>query len=392
MVRSRPLPTVAGFLLAALLVADVSARTAPDLAPVREATRALAADHDLEGASVRLARGGQVLHLDHTGSYGPDTRVAIASASKWLSALTLARLVEAGVLRWDSRVGEFFPDAPAATRDITLTQLFSHTSGITIDDVACLSDRRTTLQACARQILDLPLEWTPGTAFAYGGNSMQVAGAMAEIASGRSWDTLFLAEMVGPLGLTATDWTAGANGTGYVPNPNPRIGGGARSTLDDYGRIVDMLLAGGLHEGATFLQPQTLATMALDRTVGLVIVASPVAEYGFGYGFGQWVEAKDARGATYRVSSPGAFGFTPWVDWRSGSNGVILVHGNGSAMRDDLTALENLCLRQLDFVRRTHRPATEASRTPSAPAFAPRPPSAAASAPRTALDAGQRAH
>jgi CubicO group peptidase (beta-lactamase class C family) len=258
--------------------------------------------------------------------------------------------------------------------------------------VACLSDRRTTLQACARQILDLPLEWTPGTAFAYGGNSMQVAGAMAEIASGRSWDTLFLAEMVGPLGLTATDWTAGASGTGYVPNPNPRIGGGARSTLDDYGRIVDMLLAGGLHEGATYLQPQTLATMALDRTVGLVIVASPVAEYGFGYGFGQWVEAKDARGGTYRVSSPGAFGFTPWVDWRSGSNGVILVHGNGSAMRDDLTALENLCLRQLDFVRRTHRPATEASRTPSAPAFAPRPPSAAASAPRTALDAGQRAH
>ncbi len=375
------IPLIACLVMAILLAPGAFARAKPDLAPVREATRTLVAGYGLDGASVRLARGGQLLHLDHVGSYGPQTRLAIASASKWLSALTLARLVEAGVLRWDSRVGDYFPDAPAATRDITLTQLFSHTSGIPIDDAGCLSDRRTTLQACARQILGLPLQWTPGTTFAYGGNSMQVAGAMAEIASGRSWDALFLREMVEPLGLSATDWTAGAAATGYVPNPNPRIGGGARSTLDDYGRVLDMLLAGGLHEGTSFLQPQTLATMALDRTVGLVIAASPVTEYGFGYGFGQWVEARDASGATYRVSSPGAFGFTPWVDWRSGSNGVILVSGNGSAMRDDLTALENLCLRQLDFVRRIQRPATPPGRVKPA-----------ASMRRAPLDAERRAH
>jgi CubicO group peptidase (beta-lactamase class C family) len=384
MTRWLPLLTGSALALAFAAPATVAAaRPALDTAPVEAATRDLVAVHGLDGASVRLARGGQVLHLDHTGSYGPDTRVAIASASKWLSALTLARLVEAGTLRWDSRVGEYFPDAPAATRGITLVQLFSHTSGIGIDDASCLSSRQVPLQDCARQILALPLEWTPGTAFAYGGNSMQVAGAMAEIASGRSWDALFIAEMVIPLGLSATDWTAGAAAPGYVPNANPRIGGGARSTLDDYGRVVDMLLAGGLHEGRSFLQPQTLATMALDRTVGLAIAASPVADYGYGYGFGQWVEAKDAGGASYRVSSPGAFGFTPWVDWRSGSNGVILVSGNGSAMRDDLTALENLCLRQLDFVRRTQRPAGGASRLS---------PSRAPTATEAALDAERRAH
>jgi CubicO group peptidase (beta-lactamase class C family) len=407
MVRHRPLRFVPTLLLGILLTAAASARSVPDLATVREATRALVAGHGLDGASVRLARNGEVRHLDYVGAHGPDTRVAIASASKWLSALTLARLVEAGTLRWDSRVGEYFPDAPAATRDISLVQLFSHTSGIGIDDAACLSSRQASLQSCARQILDLPLQWTPGTTFAYGGNSMQVAGAMAEIASGRSWDALFIAEMVIPLGLDATDWTAAALAPGYVPNPNPRIGGGARSTLDDYGRVVDMLLAGGLHEGSSFLQPQTLATMAVDRTVGLAIAASPVADYGYGYGFGQWVEARDAGGATYRVSSPGAFGFTPWVDWRSGSNGVVLVSGNGSAMRDDLTALEMSCLQQLDFVRHAQRPEPGASRPPRAaapqspaqfspprdaaatPRFTARPPAAS---PRAPLDAERRAH
>lgn len=333
------------------LASGATARDRFDFRPVGIETQALMEDYRLPGASVRLARNGQVVYRQHFGNYGDGQRVAIASASKWLSALTLARIVESGHLRWDDPVGRYFPDAPVATRGITLAQLFSHTSGIANDDAACLSSRATTLQACGRDILAMPLQWTPGTSFAYGGNSMQVAGAMAEIATGRSWDALFIAEMVQPLGLVATDWTAGAVANTYVANPNPRIGGGARSTLDDYGRVLDMLLAGGLHEGRSFLSAQTLATMALDRTPGLVVAASPVAGYGYGYGIGQWVELKDAQGATLRVSSPGAFGFTPWVDWRSGSNGVVMVYGIGSLMRDDLTALEATCLRQLDFRR-----------------------------------------
>ena len=385
---TRRLTLIAGLCLA--LAGGVAARPVHDLAPVDAALQDLVDEHGLEGSSLRLARSGVVVHTRHLGGYGPDTRVAIASASKWLSALTLARLVEAGDLRWDSRVGEFFPDAPAAVQGITLTQLFSHTSGITIDDQACLSSRQSTLQECAGQILAVPLAWTPGTTFAYGGNSMQVAGAMAEIATGRSWDALFVAEMVQPLGLTATDWTAAAIAPGYVPNANPRIGGGARSTLSDYGRVVDMLLAGGEHQGRAFLSPSTLATMAMDRTVGLVIASSPVAEYNYGYGFGQWVEAKDAYGATYRVSSPGAFGFTPWVDWRSGSNGVIVVLGNGGLMRDELTALERLCLKQLDFVRHTKSTAKPPLAAPT-PARTPSPTRARPATARPALDGSRRA-
>lgn len=388
---SRLFALIAGVCL--VLAGGVAARPAYNLAPADAALQDLVDAHGLDGASLRLARNGVVVHTRHLGDYGPDTRVAIASASKWLSALTLARLVEAGTLRWDSRVGEYFPAAPPAVRGITLTQLFSHTSGIDIDDHACLSSRQTTLQDCAGQILSLPLRWTPGTAFAYGGNSMQVAGAMAEIASGRSWDALFIAEVVQPLGLAATDWTAAAIAGGYVPNPNPRIGGGARSTLDDYGRVLDMVLAGGLHQGRPYLDARTLATMAVDHTVDLQIAASPVAGYGYGYGFGQWIEAKDAYGAAYRVSSPGAFGFTPWVDWRSGSNGVVLVRGSGSAMRDELTALERLCLRQLDFRRETQPRRPGAPRATHgrgrAPAPAPRPVVRPAT---MRLDAGQRAH
>ncbi|PZO09253.1 MAG: hypothetical protein DCF27_06440 [Lysobacteraceae bacterium] len=347
----------AGFALA--LVVGLAApgltpaRPAHDLAPVDAQAQRLVDRYRLPGASIRLASGAGVVHRKTYGGYTGDERLAIASASKWLSALTLARLVERGDLRWDSTVGEFFPEASAAMRPITLGQLFSHTSGMFAAERPCLADRQKTLQACAREILALPLASPPGTVFAYGGNSMQVAGAMAELATGQAWDDLFIAQMVLPLGLTDTDWNTSGARFGYVRNTNPRIAGGARSTLDDYGRVLDMLLAGGLHQGQSFLRADTLAAMALDRTVGLVIAFTPVSDYDFGYGIGQWVEARDAWGATYRVSSPGAFGFTPWVDWQNGSSGIIAVAGNGGLMRDDLTALEGLCLQQLDFVRYT---------------------------------------
>lgn len=345
----------------------VASRPAHDLAPVTAEMQGLVATYRLDGASLRLGKGGAVVYRQYFGTYGANKQVAIASASKWLSALTLARLVERGTLRWDSRVGEFLPDAPAATRTLTLAQLYSHTSGIASAEADCLSNRFIDLQACARQILAQPLVTAPGTTFAYGGNSMQVAGAMAEVASGLSWDDLFIAQMLQPLGLTGTDWTAGALSPGYVRNPNPRVAGGARSTLEDYGRVLDMVLAGGWHGGQAYLNPQTLAQMAVDRTVGLAIGNRP--EPGYGYGLGQWVEARDAFGATFRVSSPGAFGFTPWVDWQNGSNGVLMVQGSGVRMRDDLTAIELRALQALDFQRRTQstRPAATADRPARTP-------------------------
>ena len=367
-------------LLALLLLALATpARPLHDFRAVDAALAGLVQDHGLPGASLRLANGQGEVHRLHLGDYDDGTRVGIASASKWLSALTLARLVEAGELRWDSRVGEFFPEAPLATQDITLAQLFSHTSGIDAGESACLSRRDTTLQRCALDILAMPLLYAPGTAFAYGGNSMQVAGAMTERATGRSWDTLFLSELVAPLGLQDTDWSAGLQREGYVANPNPRIGGGARSTLDDYGRVLDMVLAGGDVAGQSFLAPASLATMAADRAAGLPVLHSPEGTdgLGYGYGLGQWVEARDARGATTRVSSPGAFGFTPWVDWRQGSSGIVLVHGNGRAMRDDLTALALACIDALDPPRHLQSPPPPASTPTEA---------------TTALDAARRAH
>lgn len=333
----------ATFGLTALLGAAV-AQAVPryDFSPVTAEMQSFVQAYALDGASLRVNKVGNVVYRQAFGQYTLGTRVRIASASKWLSALTLARLVEKGQLRWTDTVGRYFPDVEPAKRAITLEQLFSHTSGLPGGDDSCMSNPLFTLASCANRILQQStMIGEPGKVFSYGGNSMQVAGRMAELATGRSWDDLFIDEMVVPLGLNATDFATSSTATGYVRNTNPRIAGGVRSTLEDYGKVVDMVLANGCLDNTLllpcsssrrFLSQATIEAMARDRTVGTVDVSRPPTSTGYGYGLGQWIDPT----SPLIVSSPGAFGFTPWVDRVNGIAGVFLVDDLNTRVVDDI--------------------------------------------------------
>lgn len=296
--------------------AATRASHAYDFAPVSAEMQALVQTYALDGASLRVNKAGEVVYRRAFGGYTLTTQVPIASASKWVSALTIARLVEKGHMRWTDTVGQYFPGVERAKRNITLEQLFSHTSGLPSDGDPCLSSPFFTLATCANRILQQPLIGEPGKVFSYGGNSMQVAGRMAEIATGRAWDDLFIREMVLPLNLNGTDYAGFSTAAGYQRNDNPRVDGGVRSTLEDYGKIVDMVLAYGCLDNALasaclpsrrFLSRATIEFMAQDRTVGTVDLARPPTATGYGYGLGQWIDPT----SPLIVSSPGAFGFTP---------------------------------------------------------------------------------
>ena len=336
------------FGLTALLGAT-AARAVPqyDFTPVTADMQSFVQAHSLDGASLRVNKAGNVVYRRAFGQYTLGTRVRIASASKWLSALTLARLVEKGQMRWTDTVGQYFPAVEPAKRAITLEQLFSHTSGLPGGDDSCMSNPLYTLASCANRILQQStMIGEPGKVFSYGGNSMQVAGRMAELATGKTWDDLFLDEMVAPLGLNATDFATASSELGYVRTANPRIAGGVRSTLEDYGKVVDMVLANGCLDNTLlqclpsrrFLSRVTIETMALDRTVGTVDVSRPPPSTGYGYGLGQWIDPA----SPLIVSSPGAFGFTPWVDRVNGIAGVFLVDDLNTRVVEDIDDIRAL--------------------------------------------------
>jgi CubicO group peptidase (beta-lactamase class C family) len=304
------------------------------------------AQYPLKGASLIVIQNRKAIYRHGFGSYARvNPTVPIASASKWLSALVLQRLVEQGRMRWDDTVADYFgsdyPNADPVKGAITLGQLFSHTSGMSAISNSCLEypARTMALDDCAKAILAEPLAATPGTLFAYGENSMQVAGAMAQRATGKTWAQLVQSELTQPLGLTSTDFGLDKRGR---PFPNPIIAGGARSNQHDYAIVVQMVLQRGMYGGKPYLSPASIAEMQRDRSHGLPIDpdADPYPE-AYGYGYGEWINVVNCNGIATRVSSTGVFGSSPWVDYDNGIAAVFLAYQQAAPteLRQDLRQL-----------------------------------------------------
>lgn len=306
-----------------LVLSGVSAQ-AYDFSRTTFLMQQLVNERPLDGAALIVMRDGAPILSEYFGSYTAQTREPIASASKWISASVIASLVDSGQMRWEDTVGQYFPNAPADKTAITLAQLFSHSSGLVAAESSCLANASTTLAACAQQILATALLRAPGTCFSYGGNSMQVAGRMAELASGRTWDQLFIERIAGPLGMASTDYGQFSTAPGYVSSTNPRIGGGVRSTAPDLARFMQMIAQNGSFAGAPVLSAASVDALERDQTgrVGYVSNPDPTS---FGYGLGVWRNRVDWTDRATLVSSGGAFGTWPWVDRSLGIGGVFFV-------------------------------------------------------------------
>lgn len=283
--------------------------------PIVTKTVESAVDKDkLEGVAVLLMKDNRVIYEKSFGRYNLNTVVPIASASKLLASSTIMTLVDEGKLALDAPISKYMPNLTGEEANITLRQLLSHTSGLP-GQHRCLSNNSITLEECADQILERGLRTEPGTDFSYGGVSYQVAGRLAEIASGKSWNSLFEERIQRPLNMTNTN---------YKASLNPRIAGGASSTLQDYANLLQMHINGGVFNSKRILSTQAVTEMQRDQTRGLPISISPHKD-GRRYGLGLWRDIVDNQGRVIQLSCQGAFGFSPWIDRQRNLIGVFLV-------------------------------------------------------------------
>lgn len=292
-----------------------------DLSAVTQAFTNTLATAGIANGSLLILKDGQKLHELYAGTYQPNTLRPLASASKWLSAVVIMSLVDDGLMNLDDPVSLYFPQYYTGQQGtMTIRQMFSHTSGLpgTHEDWVLNSDD-ITLQQAAQYIATNNLIAVPGAVLCYGGLSMHLAGACAEIASGQSWSDLVEQRLKQPLGLTATT---------FGNSPNPRIAGGASSTLYEYATVLQMLLNHGLWGTNRVLSSNAVAVMLEDQTAGAQILCSPYQQYGLGetrYGIGAWLEEVAPGGRVYQIGSGGAFGFAPWIDLDRNVAGVFMV-------------------------------------------------------------------
>lgn len=144
-----------------------------------------------------------------------NDRFHLGSDTKAITALLAAIYVEKGKLRWESTMGDLFPElkdkmSPGLSR-VTLVQLLSHTSGMPPDNERFgellmksifqegnLDDQRYWMVS---EWVKEPLVSEPGKTFAYSNMGYTIVGTILERTGGKTWEELVRERVFTPLGL-----------------------------------------------------------------------------------------------------------------------------------------------------------------------------------------------
>lgn len=251
---------------------------------------------------------GKTPNLD---SFNPNTKIPVASCSKWLSAALVMTFVDEGKLKLTDTVGKYLPVLSKSGKGgITIGECLSHLTGIKAPPIKeSLQDMKDihSMDESIQNIAGMPIEGKPGTLFRYSNVGLQMAAAVIEKISGKNFETLFAERIAGPCGMTNTDF-----GKGPVAFP----AGGAWSTPADYLNFLVMMLNKGTYSGKQILTEKSVNEMQIDRITSAVKVTYAPEEAGnAGYGFGEWVlKASGSQNQTPAISSPGLFGSFPWIN------------------------------------------------------------------------------
>ncbi|MCC7477450.1 beta-lactamase family protein [bacterium] len=292
------------------------------------------------GLSLVLRFGGQQVYARSVRRHLARWRQYIASATKWTTAALLLRLCshEGFGLSLDDPPAKWLPgwggDDPRKAR-ITLRMLLSHTHGLPAVPQA-LNERSLNLHEAAMAIGQEELQFEPGAGFLYSEGGMQVAGALAQTASGLSYLELFERELSEPLGIPEMNFI----GPSGQPPQQPHLGGGLHCCAEDYCVFLEALhdnwrlaqgeeLPVGSPARSFAISPPLMREMFAERTAG---IEPPFASTPYvlvpgmhrtGYGLGCWREELDAGGALLVASSQGLPGTSPWIDFDTGISGCL---------------------------------------------------------------------
>jgi CubicO group peptidase (beta-lactamase class C family) len=282
-----------------------------------EAIDSLAVDSGFAGV-VSVDRGGEIefgraYGLAHRALRMPntfDTRFAIASGTKGLTALTVVSLISRGALRLStaarSVLGE---DLPLIGEDVTVEHLLAHRSGIGdyLDEESGheVTDYVLTVPAqdlaATEQYLAVlgghPAKFPAGERFSYCNGGYVVLALIAERVSGLPFPGLVQQRVCAPAGLRDTgflrsDQLPGRTALGYLPGEGepktnvfhlPVVGsgdGGIYSTAADISALWRSLFSNKI------VPAGWVAEMVRPR--------SDVPAESMRYGLGFWLGARDS--------------------------------------------------------------------------------------------------
>ncbi len=392
-----------GLVLLALTAVPSRGDESANLAQVRARMQEFVDQQVISGAVTVVGRKDGVLSHEAVGSLSlepkrpmpKDALFRIASMTKPITAFGIMILADEGKLSPEDPVEKHLPEfkgqmlVAGRTRDsvlltkparpITLRDLMTHTSGLPGGMPPGLSDlytrRHHTLAEATMAFSQRPLDFEPGTKWAYCNAGIDTLGRVIEVVSGQSYEDFLQRRVFRPLQMTNTTFfptkgqleqaavTYAAKDGQLVPAPNALIGlppgakypipaGGLYSTGADLAKFYQMMLNKGTKGQVRHLSEKSVAEMTKVQTGELQTGFVP----GMGFGYG-WGVVRQPQGVTAMLSPGsyghgGAFGTQGWIDPQQDLFVVLLIQRTGlpnadaSKMREELQALAVAALKK----------------------------------------------
>ena len=264
--------------------------------------------HGIESGALGIMRNGDVVFERgfgwrdslHQIALAPNAMMRLASVSKPITAAAIRELVAEGLLELDDRVFDLgqegggvlglepFPVlGDARLADVTVLDLLRHRGGwdrgiagdltyreIDIAEAMSLSSPPGRVNT-VRYILGQPLEFAPGSAYAYANIGYLVLGLVIEEVSGRDYLSYVFEKVLNPLGVSPADLVQGRT---FPSARNPRepwydYSGMGPNVFDPQGSAVRLPSGGWDHEARIAQGGLVAATRAILEFLDVYQVA-----------------------------------------------------------------------------------------------------------------------